>query len=168
LTELMAYSGLRLAEACNLQWEDVDFEKGIFHVAGKGRDVSERDTIPLFPAMRELLLKIREARLTQKGSTIKPQDRIMRVQGCRDSLQAASREAKLRRTFSHHDMRRYFTTRCMEQGVPVRTLAGWLRHLDGGALLLRTYAAHQDKASMEHAARLDLSVTPPHTATPQR
>jgi hypothetical protein len=33
-----------------------------------------------------------------------------------------------------------------------------LRHLDGGALLLRTYAAHQDKASMEQAAKINFAV----------
>jgi integrase len=60
--------------------------------------------------------------------------------------------------FTHHDMRRYFTTRCMEQGVPIRTLAGWLRHKDGGALLLRTYAAHQDKHSLEMANKINLAV----------
>lgn len=158
LTELMAYSGLRLSEACGLKWQDVDFDKGVFYVAGKGRDETERDMVPLFPAMRELLLRIRQARQSRGISGIKPDDRIMRVDGCRDSLANACREAKLRRKFTHHDMRRYFTTRCMEQSVPVRTLAGWLRHKDGGALLLRTYAAHQDKASLEMASKINLGV----------
>lgn len=159
LTELMAYSGLRLSEACSLKWQDVDFDKGVFYIAGKGRDATERDVVPLFPAMRNLLLTIRQARQSKKIVGIRPEDTIMRVDGCRDSLKAACLEAKLRRRFTHHDMRRYFTTRCMEQGVPIRTLAGWLRHLDGGALLLRTYAAHQDKTSMEQAARINLAVS---------
>ena len=158
LVELMAYSGLRLSEACGLKWQDVDFDRGIFYIAGKGRDETERDVVPLFPAMRELLLKIRQARQTRKIEGIKPDDRIMRVNGCRDALKTACREAKLRRSFTHHDMRRYFTTRCMEQGVPIRTLAGWLRHKDGGALLLRTYAAHQDKHSLEMASKINLAV----------
>ncbi len=158
LTELMAYSGLRLSEACGLKWQDVDFDKGVFYVAGKGRDASERDKVPLFPAMRELLLRIRQARQQRNITGIKPEDTIMRVDGCRDGLKAACTEAKLRRSFSHHDMRKYFASRCMEQGVPIRTLAGWLRHLDGGALLLRTYAAHQDKASMEQAAKINMAV----------
>ena len=158
LVELMAYSGLRLSEACGLKWRDVDFDKGVFYVAGKGRDASERDTVPLFSAMRELLLGIRQARQSRKITNINPEDTIMRVDGCKDALKTACKEAKLRRSFTHHDMRRYFTTRCMEQNVPIRTLAGWLRHRDGGALLLRTYAAHQDKASMEQAAKINLAV----------
>jgi integrase len=158
LVALMAYSGLRLSEACGLKWQDVDFDRGMFYIAGKGRDETERDSVPLFPAMRDLLLKIRQSRQLRKIEGIKPDDRIMRVNGCRDALKTACREAKLRRNFTHHDMRRYFTTRCMEQGVPIRTLAGWLRHKDGGALLLRTYAAHQDKYSLEMASKINLAV----------
>jgi len=158
LIELMAYSGLRLSEACGLKWQDVDFDRGMFYIAGKGHDETERDAVPLFPAMRELLLKIRQARQGPKIEGIKPDDRIMRVNGCKNSLKTACREAKLRRNFTHHDMRRYFTTRCMELGVPIRTLAGWLRHKDGGALLLRTYAVHQDKHSLEMANKINLAV----------
>jgi hypothetical protein len=33
-----------------------------------------------------------------------------------------------------------------------------LRHKDGGALLLRTYAAHQDKYSLEMASKINLAV----------
>ena len=158
LTELMAYSGLRLAEACSLKWQDVDFDKGVFYIAGKGRDATERDMVPLFPAMRELLLRIREARQKRSIEGIQPTDTIMRVNGCKDSLKTACREVKLRRAFTHHDMRRYFTTRCIEQNIPIRTVAKWLRHLDGGALLLRTYAATQDKHSLEMASTVNLGV----------
>jgi integrase len=83
LVELMAYSGLRLSEACALKWQDVDFDKGMFYIAGKGHDETERDAVPLFAAMRELLLKSRQARQTQKTEGIKPDDRVMRVNGCR-------------------------------------------------------------------------------------
>ena len=158
LTELMAYSGLRLSEACALKWTDVDFDKGVFYVAGKGRDATERDVVPLFPAMRDLLLRIRQARQERKITGIKPEDTIMRVNGCKDALKTACAEAKLRRRFTHHDCRRYFATRCIEQNVPIRTVAKWLRHLDGGALLLRTYAATQDKHSFEMASKINLGV----------
>ncbi len=67
LVELMAYSGLRLSEACGLKWQDVDFDRGIFYIAGKGRDETERDVVPLFPAMRELLLRIRQARKRERS-----------------------------------------------------------------------------------------------------
>ena len=47
LSELTAYSGLRVSEACALKWAEVDFNKGVFHVAGKGRDATEREDVPL-------------------------------------------------------------------------------------------------------------------------
>jgi integrase len=154
----MAYSGLRLLEACGLKWQDVDFDRACSTSPCKGRNETKRDAVPLFPAMRELLLKIRQSRQMRKIEGIKPNDRIIRVNGCRDALKNACRAAKLRRILTHHDMRRYFTTRCMEQRVPIRTLAGWLRHKDGDALLLRTYAAHQDKHSLEMASKINFAM----------
>lgn len=145
--ELLAYSGLRLGGAAALTWADVDFETGVWRIAGKGRRVREFDYVPIFAPMRRLLLEV----LTSRGGLgkVAPTDRIMRIKQCRDSLIHACKTAGLRR-FTHHDMRRFFTTIAMQNNVDVRTIAGWLRHKDNGALLLKSYAAFQ----MEHSRTL--------------
>ena len=57
LVELLAYSGMRLHEATELKWSEIDFDRGCFTVTGGeyGTKNHEIRTVPLFPAMRELL-----------------------------------------------------------------------------------------------------------------
>ena len=60
LVELLAYSGMRLHEATELKWSDIDFDRGCFTVTGGeyGTKNHETRTVPLFPSMKELLLRI--------------------------------------------------------------------------------------------------------------
>ena len=48
-----------------------------------------------------------------------------------------------------HDLRHMFATRCIEAGVDLPTLAGWLGHKDGGVLCAQVYGhlckKHSDK-----------------------
>jgi integrase len=48
-----------------------------------------------------------------------------------------------------HDLRHIFATRCIEAGVDVPTIASWMGHKDGGALVAQTYghiiASHSEK-----------------------
>jgi integrase len=55
---------------------------------------------------------------------------------------------------SHHDFRHLFATRCIESGVDLPTVARWLGHQDGGALLSRTYFHLVDEHSRRMAARV--------------
>jgi integrase len=40
---------------------------------------------------------------------------------------------------THHDFRHIFATTCIESGVDIPTVAGWLGHNDGGVLAMKTY-----------------------------
>ena len=71
----------------------------------------------------------------------------------RTGLAKACQRAGLR-SLSHHDFRHMFTTRCIESGVDVPTVARWLGHQDGGALLARTYYHLVDDHSRNMAARV--------------
>ena len=50
-------TGTRRSEALSLKWDDVDFENNTLHINGTKTKGSNR-TIPLFPLVREMLLKI--------------------------------------------------------------------------------------------------------------
>ena len=56
-----------------------------------------------------------------------------------------------------HALRHLFASTLISRGVSVRTVAEWLGHSDGGALLLRTYshlmpdAEHRTRRALEDA-----------------
>lgn len=57
---------------------------------------------------------------------------------------------------SHHDFRHLFATRCIQSGVDIPTVARWLGHRDGGALLGKTYFHLQDEHSRRMAGKVEI------------
>jgi integrase len=57
---------------------------------------------------------------------------------------------------THHDLRDAFATLAIEAGVDIPTVAAWLGHADGGALLMRVYAHHRRAHSLSQAAKVTL------------
>ena len=152
LVELLGYSGMRLNEAINLLWRDVDLERGCFTVTGgeKGTKNHEIRTVPLFPAMKELLERI-------KGdSTPVPENRIIPINDAKTLMRNSGRKANLP-IFTHHDMRHYFCSNAIEAGIDFKVIAGWLGHKDGGILVAKTYGHLRDAHSFEMAKRMVFS-----------
>ena len=78
---------------------------------------------------------------------------ILPADVARRSLKTACKLAGLP-PLAHHDFRHMFATRCIESGVDVPTVARWLGHQDGGALLGRVYFHLADAHSREMAGRV--------------
>jgi integrase len=152
LVELLAYSGMRLAEATSMLWADVDFDRGSFTVTGgevRTKNLEAR-TVPLFPAMRQLLERLR-------GEEPPPgSDRIIQIKSAKKALITACRTASLPH-FSHHAMRHYFVSNAIEAGIDFKVIAGWVGHKDGGVLVAKTYGHLRDTHSFEMAKRMTFS-----------
>jgi integrase len=150
LIEFLAYSGCRIEEACRVRWKDVDEANGRIWIepgkSGYGRHV------PINPAMADLLKRIRDGK-SWVLATPKRHGHVLINISCRGSLEAACVKAGVQR-MTHHSLRHLFTKRAIEAGVPVPTVARWLGHRDGGALLLKTYAHLLDKHSQEAAQKV--------------
>ena len=69
----------------------------------------------------------------------------------KEARKKAVAEAK---PWTHHDFRHFFVTTCIEAGVDIPTVAKWVGHRDGGALLMRTYTHVRDA----HSARMAFKV----------
>ncbi len=74
---------------------------------------------------------------------------------------AKQREREIRKTlaagvghWSPHSCRHFFACRCIADGVDLPTVARWLGHADGGALLARTYFHLSDWHSRQAAGRV--------------
>ena len=149
--ELLSLTGCRLSEANRLTWADVDWEKRELRIDG-AKDSASSDASPIrylpFTTQLEQFLK----RLHKPDS--KPGDSIARVRECRGTLQRACVDLGFRK-MDHHDLRHTFASRAVGLGIPIPTVAAWLGHKDGGALLLRTYAHHQPGVGKEWAKVMD-------------
>jgi integrase len=154
-TELLAYTGCRLSEACRLRWGDVDWGENQLRINGaKGRMVSSESSIrfvPLFPALAELLKRLEKERTDQN-----PSSPVALVKESRGTMGRACVALNLPRKLDHHDLRHYFASRAVNAGRPIPIVADWLGHKDGGALLLRVYRHRNQKLSQEWAKDLPL------------
>ncbi len=149
LLELLACSGMRLREATALRWQHVNFDAGRFAVTGdehgtKNREVRE---VPLFPAMRAFLEKLRGERQPAAG------DLVIGIASAKTTMETACGKAGLPR-FTHHSLRHYFVSNAIEAGVDFKVIAGWVGHRDGGLLVAKTYGHLRDTHSFEMAKRM--------------
>jgi integrase len=143
VVRFLVHTGLRINEARQLSWENVETDcirlPARLTKNGRGR------VIPFINGIRDTLEKLR---------LVSPQaDRILPQAECKRSLQSACRAAGLPR-LSHHDFRHLFATRCIQSGVDMPTVARWLGHSDGGALLAKTYFHLIDEHSRKMAERV--------------
>jgi integrase len=151
LVEFLAYSGMRLREAGRVGWPHVDLGSGRIWVE-PGKNLKGR-YVPIVPKMRDLLERIRAekhfAHLTPNRHGY-----VLASQTCEESLTRACGEIGIKR-LTHHDLRHYFATKCIESGVDIPTVSRWLGHSDGGALAMKTYGHLRS----EHFDRMAQKVT---------
>jgi integrase len=142
--ELIAYTGMRKAEAASLKWQDVNFEKGFLTVTGGENRTKnyEARIIHFSDQLRELLFRL------HADSKPVPTDNVSCIADPKKCLHTACRKLKLP-YFSPHRFRDYFATTALEQKTPVHIAARWLGHKDGGALLLKTYAHLRQEESQD-------------------
>lgn len=156
LVEMLAFSGMRVGEARALRWRDVNFSQGEFTVTGgaTGTKNHEFRTVPFSDELRALL-----TRLKRERGPVAPDSCIVQTASARKCLETASRKLRLPR-FLHHSLRHYFATCAIESGVDVPTVAGWLGHKDGGAVLMKTYAHLRQAHSREQMKRVSFHSAP--------
>ena len=154
----LAYTGCRLSEARGVIWRDVDFGRGIVHVRGTKTAAANRE-VPMVPAARALLERIFERRkkaapkAVDGDPVIDPSTPLFAFGSARKALGMACRKLGVE-ALNHHDLRDAFATAAIEAGVDIPTVAAWLGHADGGALLMRVYAHHRRPHSLAQAAKV--------------
>jgi integrase len=117
------------------------YEDRIEYIGKGGRLCS----VPIINGMRGVLDRLQE--LDDGSGYVLPRASI------RTGLAKACDRAGVRR-LTHHDFRHMFATRSIESGVDIPTVARWLGHNDGGALLSRRYFHLLDGHSQAMAAKV--------------
>lgn len=154
LVRFLAYSGLRIGEAANVTWSDVDWQRNRLQVRGDpetGTKNGEIRFVPMIPALAEMLRGLQQARRDEPVDTT-----IMKVRECQKSMNRAAQFIGIER-ITHHDLRHLFATIAIESGVDIPTISRWLGHKDGGALCMKTYGHLRDEHSSAQAQRVHFS-----------
>ena len=157
LVEFLAYTGTRTGEAEWVRWSHCDFAKGEILVVGdpcpstatKNSDIRR---VPMIADARQLLERMRQQRPPRHKT-----DKVLLVNEAQKAMDRAFSELGMPR-FTHHDLRHFFATRCIESGVDIPTVSKWLGHKDGGALAMKTYGHLRNEHSLAAAAKVTFTV----------
>jgi integrase len=149
--EGLAVTGARLRDAGALEWRDLDFGAGEIVLRGDAETGTKSwsvGRIPMIPRARALFERMRSERSNEPQTA-----KVFRVRESQKAIDSACRKLGIER-FTHHDLRHFFATTCIESGVDVPTVSRWLLHKDGGALAMKTYG----HLRREHSAAAALKV----------
>jgi integrase/recombinase XerD len=141
MLELLYAAGLRVTELVTLRPNDIDMQRGVIKVFGKG---SKERLVPINePAMAKIAVYLRDARpafkpvedalfLNRSGKGLTRQAVFKLV--CRYALQAG-----IRHRISPHTFRHSFATHLLEGGADLRSVQMLLGHADLAATELYTH-----------------------------
>ena len=135
MVEFLAYSGMRVGEAREVRFRDVNLELGSVLVTGGelGTKNHQERSIPLFPSLRNLFVRIVKARPVTDSNA-----RIFDIASPRGAMKLACKRAGLKQ-FSVHSLRHFFASNAIESGINFKVISEWLGHSDGGILMAKTY-----------------------------
>ncbi len=126
---LLADTGLRIGEAEQLEWSDIDFDAGLLHVRIKAhwrpKDKAER-AVPMTERVSRML-RSRPRRgdrvfYTERGRPVRERTLL-------SELRRVQRSVGVTRG-GLHTLRHYFVSRCAAAGVDPFTCMAWVGHAD--------------------------------------
>ena len=142
----LAFSGMRIDEAKNVQWSDIADGK----IAIRG-GVEGTKTLDIGQARVMDINAPLQAVLDDIGAFYGTDGRVMPAKSILPHLRAACAKLKIP-PVNHHDLRAWFITWGITSGVDVSTLAGWVGN--SPTVLLERYASVQDELKRTAAAKL--------------
>lgn len=141
----LAFCGCRVNEARHVDW-DQDVKDEWIRITGGATGTKNRKIrwVPICPPLKKLLDEMRRPDSTGLVFSI-------------GSPRFALNNACDRLGIDHlriHDLRHWFGSWAIENGIEIPTVATWLGHQDGGALLMKTYGHLRDAHSLASAKKL--------------
>lgn len=144
------FTGMRIGEIGGLTWSAIGADGAI--IIGQDGQTKGK-TFRRIPLCEPLKIEL---------EAVPPEGRIGKIFTMKNPRRALhSACAKLGQPDMRvHDLRHWFTTWAIQSGVDIPTVAKWLGHKDGGALLMKTYAHVHDAHSLRSGALLKLDRAP--------
>jgi integrase len=157
----LAFTGCRKGEAHQIEWRDLDFEKGEIVIRGDPETATKNWSVRRVPMIPDARTLFERMRATRGGES--PEIRVFRVSECQKALDRACKIVGAER-ITHHDLRHLFATRCIESGVDIPTVSRCLGHRDGGALAMETYGHPRREHSIAQAQKVSFTAVAPNEA----
>lgn len=137
---LLYYAGLRLNEARNLEWNDIDFERRIIHVK-KTKGEKERTVFlhnKLEKALKNMGIKDSGFILVSERGSKYDERTIQQI------VRTAAKKAKVNKQVTPHTLRHTFATHLLEAGADIRYIQSLLGHKDIKTTQIYTHVANKD------------------------
>lgn len=152
MIELLYASGLRVTELCQLQTPDLDRDRGILRVTGKG---NKQRLVPVggvaLQALEAYLHGARQTILKGKASPylfVTSRGTKMTRQGFSKALRMHGKNAGVFKNLSPHKLRHSFATHLLEGGADLRSVQTLLGHADISTTQIYTHIAQSRLKSM--------------------
>jgi integrase len=151
LFQLLASTGLRIAEALGLTWQDVRFAERTLRIRGHGVETTKghRRVVPMGRALARTLAKHRETVLAGANDPVFP-----RPFSAQAAVRLLARVAK-RLRWPHtvvHDLRRTFAVHALASDIPLARVQRWLG--DRTPAMTLRYAQHAPEPHADDDAAL--------------
>ena len=151
--------GLRLSEGCRVKVTDIDRERGLLHVHGKG---SKDRYVPLPPSIMPLLEKCWRSHCNEQwlfpwvgrgrgGRRGQLSDRHVPKGTIQQVFRKALLESSVRKKVSVHSLRHAYATHLLEAGVSLGQIQVWLGH---SSPAMTAHYARLTKASTQAAGKI--------------
>lgn len=164
-------TGLRIGEVCALSWDDIDFERQIFHIRSTVARVKSMDSgvnskliidkpktksslrdIPIPSKLLTILVSMKKQSkgkyvVSAENSFVSPRTYEYRYHKILDEYNIPS--------VNYHTLRHTFATRCIEVGVDVKTLSEILGHANV-SITLNTYVHSSMKLKRQQLEKLSI------------
>jgi site-specific recombinase XerD len=131
-------TGMRRAELVNLEWSDIDFQKGIIKIQRKSfwlPKTGERE-IPMNETAREILMK-----LPKRGNFVFTDRRGKQLNPdlVRDRLKETAKKAKVENLTEIHALRHTFASQLITNGVDLPSVQKLMGHSDIQTTMIYTH-----------------------------
>ncbi|MEM5877634.1 MAG: tyrosine-type recombinase/integrase [Candidatus Aenigmatarchaeota archaeon] len=141
------YAGLRLNEARNLKWDDIDFQRDIIHIK---KAKCDKERIVFLHEKLKQSLKFLGAKqyglvfVSSRGARYSERT-IQKI------VQNAARKANISKKITPHSLRHSFATHLLEAGVDIRYIQQLLGHKNLQTTQIYTHVANKDIKRLANA-----------------
>ena len=152
MLEMLYAAGLRVSELCNLDVLDLDLQRGLVRVFGKG---AKERLVPLHDAMQQMLatyLKDWRPAFSPTGGQlfVNRSGRALSRQYVWKMVKNYALQAGIRRAISPHTFRHSFATHLLEGGADLRSVQLLLGHADISATEIYTHVQAERLRALHH------------------